>query len=30
VLRRYLCIHFPHKFSSLACDLARLPGPSSH
>ncbi|MGH2635346.1 MAG: hypothetical protein ACRDHU_04285, partial [Actinomycetota bacterium] len=26
VLRRYLCIHFPHKVSSLARDLARLPG----
>ena len=25
VLRRYLCIHFPHKVSSLARDLARLP-----
>jgi phytanoyl-CoA hydroxylase len=26
VLRRYLCIHFPHKISSLARDLAALPG----
>jgi hypothetical protein len=25
VLRRYLCIHFPHKVSSLAADIARLP-----
>lgn len=25
VLRRYLCIHFPHKVSTLARDLARLP-----
>lgn len=25
VLRRYLCIHFPHKVSALARDLARLP-----
>jgi len=25
VLRPYLCIHFPHKVSSLARDLARLP-----
>lgn len=25
VLRRYLCIHFPHKVSSLARDIARLP-----
>jgi ectoine hydroxylase-related dioxygenase (phytanoyl-CoA dioxygenase family) len=25
VLRRYLCIHFPHKLSSLARDLALLP-----
>jgi hypothetical protein len=26
VLRRYLCIHFPHKISSLMLDIARLPG----
>ena len=26
VLRRYLCIHFPHKISRLASDIARLPG----
>jgi ectoine hydroxylase-related dioxygenase (phytanoyl-CoA dioxygenase family) len=26
VLRRYLCIHFPHKISSLARDIARTPG----
>jgi phytanoyl-CoA hydroxylase len=26
VLRRYLCVHFPHKISSLARDIARLPG----
>ena len=25
VLRRYLCIHFPHKISRLARDIARLP-----
>ena len=25
ILRRYLCIHFPHKISSLARDLAVLP-----
>jgi phytanoyl-CoA hydroxylase len=25
VLRRYLCIHFPHKISSTMLDLARLP-----
>jgi hypothetical protein len=25
VLRRYLCIHFPHKISPLARDLAALP-----
>jgi phytanoyl-CoA hydroxylase len=25
VLRRYLCIHFPHKISALARDLAALP-----
>jgi len=25
VLRRYLCVHFPHKISSLARDLAQLP-----
>jgi ectoine hydroxylase-related dioxygenase (phytanoyl-CoA dioxygenase family) len=25
VLRRYLCIHFPHKISALMLDLARLP-----
>ncbi len=25
VLRRHLCIHFPHKVSSLARDIARLP-----
>lgn len=25
VLRRYLCIHFPHKISSLMRDIARLP-----
>lgn len=25
VLRRYLCIHFPHKISSLVRDIARLP-----
>src|SRR5215216_795315 len=26
VLRRYLCIHFPHKISSTMLDIARLPG----
>ncbi|MGH2673280.1 MAG: phytanoyl-CoA dioxygenase family protein [Actinomycetota bacterium] len=26
VLRRHLCIHFPHKVSALARELARLPG----
>jgi ectoine hydroxylase-related dioxygenase (phytanoyl-CoA dioxygenase family) len=26
VLARYLCIHFPHKISTLMRDLARLPG----
>jgi phytanoyl-CoA hydroxylase len=26
VLRRYLCVHFPHKISALIRDLARLPG----
>jgi ectoine hydroxylase-related dioxygenase (phytanoyl-CoA dioxygenase family) len=26
VLRRYLCIHFLHKISSLARDIARMPG----
>jgi phytanoyl-CoA hydroxylase len=26
VLRRYLCIHFPHKLSPLLRDAARLPG----
>jgi phytanoyl-CoA hydroxylase len=26
VLRRYLCIHFPHKISALMRDLARHPG----
>jgi phytanoyl-CoA hydroxylase len=26
VLRRYLCIHFPHKLSPLLRDVARLPG----
>jgi chlorinating enzyme len=25
VLRRYLCIHFPHKISTLARDIVRLP-----
>jgi ectoine hydroxylase-related dioxygenase (phytanoyl-CoA dioxygenase family) len=25
VLRRYLCIHFPHKLSALLLDVARLP-----
>jgi phytanoyl-CoA hydroxylase len=25
VLRHYLCVHFPHKISSLARDIARLP-----
>src|SRR6266540_4581030 len=25
VLRRYLCIHFPHKVSPLARDIAQLP-----
>jgi phytanoyl-CoA hydroxylase len=25
VLRRYLCIHFPHKISALMTDIARLP-----
>jgi phytanoyl-CoA hydroxylase len=25
ILRRYLCIHFPHKISSIASDIARLP-----
>ena len=26
VLRRYLCIHFPHKISPLMLDIGRLPG----
>ena len=26
LLRRYLCIHFPHKISALLLELARLPG----